>query len=367
MEIGKKNALDKHTLKRIKKILKDTENRMNGILRATKRKKTVSEKLQRLAEGRAPTGEPRFKVPYECEELEEVATWDGDELTIVIPPGLRWRQVKEKIFIEAMAMQAKADLAITDLQLASLRKKASLDTFLAACKAPEREERSRLENLQLAGIPVPPGLFPDPDPFSYKQAMQLYSKLVRKMSTTKAKLDEEEEKQRDTNHQREQNVAMANPQQIVQFMIRQEVDEYMATKPTAKAKTDPAAPLRVVGVDYTALHTGASASSVVQGAKDTWEKLPPGQIAVPERVRRWSKKELAQRKERGNGQSLGGGRGKGKGKDQAKGKGKNDSNPKGKGKKGKDKGKGKGKGAGQMSEARNTTKGQGRGGGKGGG
>ena len=360
-------SLPSKVMQEIKEVVKKFSVLINKLSHATSRLQKMKKDRDALAASTYLAGVRPFAASTEAgydeplkAAVEEDCTW-----TVTIPKNSSRKDAARIVHLAAAQFQKTVEVEVLEDHVQSLKKAMDYTAFSLEAMAPATKHHTLVQSL---GISLPPGL-QAPVAISKEKATELYIAMVNRLAMEKAAAEEKQAKEKKEQDKLKEAVRNAHPKDLFDRAVRQAMAESSAKDMDHR-------------VDYVKAHIESKAveecidfDQKPKPKPQAKPKAQPNRNGEPSHKRRFTKKELAARKEqrpnmgsqlRSSGEpkaptnysdltDKGKGKGNGKNKGNLKGKGKNKGEVKGTTQQSGTKGKGKG----YDSSSKNSVKGGG--------
>ena len=271
------DKLPNDTLKNIKKESGQLGRAIERYGKAQTRLENIRSRLSKLEGGEWPTGLKPFKLPIENTEADEVL--GITELNIQLGPSMSIRDAREKVYKAVTHFYQRCDEKIAEYQVRNYKTDTDYKSYINKCMAPGDTMSKAVRSL---GLDLPPGLFEPRTEVTEERATMLYKSVVELAAQQKA---QDQERNKQLQMKREKLIADIDnmkPEELFERACRQAIGN---KKPGDKYDKSG------YKIDYIGLMGTNDAQSTSEML--TLNKNPDKNADTK---RKWTKKELAQRK-----------------------------------------------------------------------
>ena len=335
-----KVLLPKEVIQKVAQETKTLEEKLLTHLKSIDKKKKLEEWKSMYDVGKYPAGMPRFAAPEWGVDMDEAflpSALNDYEYTLEIPRGKTVRQALELAFCNHQWIKADIEYQMHVHRQARLKPLLNAADYLERCQRHFRpvEDYEDLE-LELDNVLLDIAKSDKQEEALKDLGLKSYKALLSRVKERRALDEKQKEKEERGRVKIEENAGKLKPQDMIKGVVRQVLAEDAVSKKDPKERKKfqlEQAKLQNDKYHFDFIEKYAGEEATVQSSV-----LPKQE---QQRTRKWTKKELAQRKVRDA-------------KNEWPGNSEPQSSPKGKGKKGKGKGtgktqKGKSKGKGKES------------------
>ena len=271
--------------KRIYSEMRDLKKNFNGLVTTTDLIKKVTEDIETLNAGRVPSGMKAFSMGYLVQEVAESYCTRETTLTITIKAGSSFEDAKEAIYIQSQAHMKNVDLSVAKLQRIRHQGGVDMRGFRERCTTFLMQPRE-FDDL---GLEIPPEVFnTDYDVKAFVDGV--FRSMLLDLRATRELRDDTLERDKRQMKDIQDRAALLKPSEVIKGAVIQALaderrEQKMAQQSHGRAsKLISAADKSNINVDFVAALDGKIESGIGEPAE------------LQEHVRRFTKKELAERK-----------------------------------------------------------------------